>query len=128
MLLNWLHKVRTQVFSAVFSSFSRAAKRWTPWKTSNGRDTPADRRDNRSQREISGDVVNFVVEQEHEGFWTPIFVCQMHRGHFRRFLVWLQHECAKGQFDIKFEKVRVKRERFDVKPTWIYDGVAAWAL
>ncbi len=89
---------------------------------------PVGRRDNHILRENSGNVVNYVVEQEHEGFWTPAFVIQMDRKHFRRFLVWLQNECQRGQFDILFDKVRVKAERADVRATWKFDGVAGWAI
>lgn len=83
---------------------------------------------NHPQREKSGDVVSFSVEQEHEGFWTPVMVCQMEQRHFRRFLVWLHHECEKGQFDVPFDNVRVKRNNLGVNPTWRFDGVAAWPI
>jgi hypothetical protein len=126
--LKWLRKIKALVCSAVCSSFSVADRLLTPLSPSNGLGIQARRPDNQSLREICGGVVNFIVEQEHEGFWTPVFVCQMDHRHLRRFLVWLHAECSRGQFDVPFDRVRVKRSKIQVNPTWKYDGIAAWPL
>jgi hypothetical protein len=123
-----LPRRKIRVFCRAYFSLCLVVSRLIPWKRSNSQGTPVLRPGSPPQREKSGDVVNFTVEQEKEGFWTPVMVCQMEQRHIRKFLIWLHRECVAGQFDIPFDSVRVKRDRLGINPTWKFDGVAAWPV
>lgn len=128
MYPKWLHRIKTRAFLAVCSSFSLIDSLLTRLRRSNSLGIQARRPAEPPPREKSGDVVNFIVEQEHEGFWTPVMVCQMQHRHLRKFLAWVYSECVRGQFDVPFERVRVKRDKLAVRATWKFDGIAAWPL